>query len=59
MPLGLRRPRPPPQRPLWARHARERDARQTTNNGFGVAGAAYGVKIMPLKVLNDFGEGDS
>ena len=32
---------------------------QTTNNGLGVAGAAYGVKIMPLKVLNDFGEGDS
>jgi serine protease len=30
---------------------------QTTNNGFGVAGAAYGVKIMPLKVLDDFGEG--
>jgi serine protease len=32
---------------------------QATNNGEGVAGAAYGVKIMPLKVLNDFGEGDS
>jgi serine protease len=32
---------------------------QATNNGRGVAGAAYGVKIMPLKVLNDFGEGDS
>jgi serine protease len=32
---------------------------QATNNGFGVAGAAYGVKIMPLKVLDDFGEGDS
>jgi serine protease len=32
---------------------------QATNNAFGVAGAAYGVKIMPLKVLDDFGEGDS
>jgi serine protease len=32
---------------------------QATNNGVGVAGVAYGVKIMPLKVLNDFGEGDS
>ena len=32
---------------------------EATNNGVGVAGAAYGVKIMPLKVLNDFGEGDS
>ena len=32
---------------------------QATNNGIGVAGAAYGVKIMPLKVLDDFGEGDS
>jgi serine protease len=32
---------------------------QATNNAFGVAGAAYGAKIMPLKVLDDFGEGDS
>jgi serine protease len=32
---------------------------QATNNGEGVAGVAYGAKIMPLKVLNDFGEGDS
>jgi serine protease len=32
---------------------------QATNNGFGVAGAAYGVKVMPLKVLDNFGEGDS
>jgi serine protease len=32
---------------------------QATNNGLGVAGVAYGVKVMPLKVLNDFGEGDS
>jgi serine protease len=30
---------------------------EATNNGIGVAGAAYGVKIMPLKVLDDFGEG--
>jgi serine protease len=32
---------------------------QATNNALGVAGAAYGVKIMPLRVLDDFGEGDS
>ena len=32
---------------------------QATNNGLEVAGAAYEAKIMPLKVLNDFGEGDS
>jgi len=32
---------------------------QATNNAFGVAGIAYGAKIMPLKVLDDFGEGDS
>jgi serine protease len=32
---------------------------QATNNGIGTAGVAFGVKIMPLKVLNDFGEGDS
>jgi serine protease len=32
---------------------------QSTDNGLGTAGIAYGVKIMPLKVLNDFGEGDS
>jgi serine protease len=32
---------------------------QATNNAFGVTGAAYGAKIMPLKVLDDFGEGDS
>jgi serine protease len=32
---------------------------QATNNGAGTAGVAYGAKIMPLKVLNDFGEGDS
>jgi serine protease len=32
---------------------------QATNNGIATAGVAYGVKIMPLKVLNDYGEGDS
>ena len=32
---------------------------EATNNGVAVAGVAYGVKVMPLKVLNDFGEGDS
>lgn len=32
---------------------------QATNNARGVAGVAYGVRIMPLKVLDDFGEGDS
>ena len=32
---------------------------EATNNGIAVAGVAYGVKVMPLKVLNDFGEGDS
>jgi serine protease len=32
---------------------------QATNNGLGVAGVAYEAKIMPLKVLNDYGEGDS
>jgi len=32
---------------------------QATNNAFGVAGVAYEAKIMPLKVLDDFGEGDS
>jgi serine protease len=32
---------------------------EATNNRRAVAGVAYGVKIMPLKVLNDFGEGDS
>jgi serine protease len=32
---------------------------QATNNGVGVAGVAYGVKIMPLRVLDDIGQGDS
>jgi serine protease len=32
---------------------------EATNNGQAAAGVAYGVKVMPLKVLNNFGEGDS
>ena len=32
---------------------------QTTNNGVGTAGIAYNAKIMPLKVLDSNGEGDS
>ena len=32
---------------------------QTTNNSVGTAGIAYNAKIMPLKVLNSNGEGDS
>jgi serine protease len=32
---------------------------QTTNNGVGTAGIAYNAKIMPLRVLDAFGEGDS
>jgi serine protease len=32
---------------------------EATNNARAAAGIAYGAKIMPLKVLNDFGEGDS
>jgi serine protease len=31
---------------------------QKTNNGFGVTGLAYGVKIMPLRVLDGNGNGD-
>jgi subtilisin family serine protease len=31
----------------------------TANNGIGIAGAAYGVKIMPVKVLGANGEGTS
>lgn len=30
---------------------------QTTNNGFGVAGVAFGVTVMPVKVLNAAGTG--
>jgi serine protease len=32
---------------------------QTTNNGLGTAGIAYGAKIMPLRVLDSLGEGDA
>ena len=32
---------------------------QTTNNGLGTAGIAYNAKIMPLRVLDAYGEGDS
>src|SRR5215211_4624682 len=32
---------------------------QATNNGVGTAGIAYGAKIMPLRVLDSLGEGDS
>lgn len=31
---------------------------EETNNGFGVTGLAYGVKIMPLRVLDSEGNGD-
>jgi serine protease len=30
---------------------------QATNNGYGVAGIAYEAKLMPLKVLSDYGGG--
>jgi len=32
---------------------------ETTNNGTGLTGLAYGARIMPVKVLNDSGEGDA
>lgn len=32
---------------------------QSTNNGYGVAGIAHGVSIMPVKVLNSNGNGNS
>jgi serine protease len=32
---------------------------QATNNGLGTAGIAYNAKIMPLRVLDAYGEGDS
>ena len=31
---------------------------QATNNKIGLTGLAYGVKIMPLRVLDDHGDGD-
>jgi serine protease len=31
---------------------------QTTNNKLGVTGLAYGVKVMPLRVLDENGDGD-
>jgi serine protease len=32
---------------------------ESTNNGFGLTGLAYGVKIMPLRVLDSEGAGDA
>ena len=32
---------------------------QTTGNRLGTAGIAYNAKIMPLRVLDDEGSGDS
>jgi serine protease len=32
---------------------------QATNNGLGTAGIAYGVKVIPLRVLDSTGAGDS
>jgi serine protease len=32
---------------------------ETTNNGIGLTGLAYGASIMPVKVLDDLGEGDA
>jgi len=32
---------------------------QATNNGKGVTGLAYRARIMPVRVLDEFGEGDS
>jgi serine protease len=31
----------------------------STNNAIGLAGVAYGARIMPVKVLDDVGEGDA
>jgi serine protease len=32
---------------------------ESTNNGIGLTGVAYGASIMPVKVLDDLGEGDA
>jgi len=32
---------------------------QATNNGFGLAGIAYGARLMPVRVLDVHGEGES
>ncbi|HEX6388401.1 MAG TPA: S8 family serine peptidase, partial [Solirubrobacteraceae bacterium] len=32
---------------------------ESTNNGIGLTGLAYGVKIMPIRVLDNHGEGDA
>jgi len=32
---------------------------ESTNNGLGLTGLAYGASIMPVKVLDDSGEGDA
>jgi serine protease len=32
---------------------------EATNNGIGLTGLAYGARIMPVKVLDDHGEGDA
>jgi serine protease len=32
---------------------------ETTNNGIGLTGLAYGASLMPVKVLDDDGEGDA
>jgi thermitase len=34
-------------------------AAASTNNGIGIAGVSWGAKIMPLKVLNAFGNGST
>lgn len=32
---------------------------EATNNGYGLTGLAYGVRVMPVRVLNSAGEGDA
>jgi serine protease len=32
---------------------------ETANNGIGVTGVAYGVRLMPVRVLDRFGEGET